>query len=236
MNNRILGTASAYCGIDIAKMKESFRGSNCASYHWTLADGSDYYYAAASADLAAITSGADASRYRRGAFVPLIFTRYGLSALINADKFILSTIIHSQESETERSEMKMTPDAEPLKLSRASTTQIGSTPSSHLKVHFCQENRENVVQEVGAINLTIIPEEILTDVCLRASLCSALLFYGLPLNSNKEPFRIVEECYFGDAHAKRNKGMKGFFSMSSFISAASKILGSQILLIEEVIK
>ena len=124
MNNRILGTASAYCGIDIAKMKESFRGSNCASYHWTLADGSDYYYAAASVDLAAIASGADASRYRRGAFVPLIFTRYGLSALINADKFILSTIIHSQGSENQLSETDVTSDAEPMKLSWASTTKI----------------------------------------------------------------------------------------------------------------
>ena len=138
MNNRILGTASAYCGIDISETKKSFRGSNCALYHHTLSDGSDYYYAAASADIESITSGAYASNYWRGDFVTLIFIRYDLSGLINADKFILSTIIHSQESETQRSEMKITPDAEPLKLSGESLTQIESTPSSHLKVHFFQ--------------------------------------------------------------------------------------------------
>ena len=140
MNNSILRTASEYCGIDTSKIKESFRGSNCASYHRTISNGSDYYYAGDSTDLEAITSGAHAYRYQRGAFVSLIFTWCGLSSLIHSDKFILSTIIHSKESETQRSEIKMKPDAEPLNLSGASTNQIGYTPYSHLKVHIFQEN------------------------------------------------------------------------------------------------
>ena len=110
MKNRILGTASAYCDIDISKIKDSLRESNCASYHRTLVDDSDYYYSAASVDLSAITSGDDASCYQRGDFSPLIFTWYGWSSLNNAGMFILSTIIHIQESETHRSEMKMTCD------------------------------------------------------------------------------------------------------------------------------
>ena len=148
----------------------------------------------------------------------------------------MSTIIHIQESETHRSEMKMTCDKEPLKLSGASITQIGSTPSSRLEVHLCQENGENVVKEVGAIYLTMISEVLIMNVCLCAILFSVLLFYVLPLNYNKEQFIIVEECYFSDAHAKINKGVKGLFSMSAFISAACKIPGSQIFLKEEVIK
>ena len=63
INNRILGTDSAYCGIDIYKIKESFRGINFTSYHQTFADGLDYYYSATSSDLAAITSGYYASSY-----------------------------------------------------------------------------------------------------------------------------------------------------------------------------
>ena len=85
----------------------SFRGSLCGSQHKNLIDHSDYGLGAASSDLASLATGADSARYLRGPCVPLYLTRFGISALVHADPFVVDASCRAKTEEEKRAKEKL---------------------------------------------------------------------------------------------------------------------------------
>jgi hypothetical protein len=76
-----------YLGIGIS-------GNQCAASHRTLDDGTDFSIGAASPDVAQV--GCATSRYVRAIGVPMILTRFAISALIHADTGCVDHLLESE--------------------------------------------------------------------------------------------------------------------------------------------
>jgi len=214
--------AYSMCGINSFVDEESFRGHKCGSYHRSLADGSDYGSSAASSDLAAITSGADASRYQRGSWVPLLVTRYGLGALIYADTSVLDA-------------MSQNPSKEDVPKSGASLSKEESAASS-AKPPSTEENRPDE-KEKGHSNrkklsglMLHIPSTLLRNPQLRGSICAVALCYGMPISSKRKPWQEVQGGIL------TGNALGSFLSMTTIVAAIGKVSATGVSLQEKDVR
>lgn len=182
-------------GSDTNRGTVGFQGCHCGTHHRSLDDGSDYAHGAASSDLASIASGTDASRYHRGPGVPILLTRYCVSALVYADP----TTIHNVLVRLDECGKGLSKYAECAHASSPTDKAVpGTVPSSS----SCSSNvkREQNSAPVAADRALresatiIVPPALRDNQTFRTGLSVAVLKFGLPSPSLNEEHGASFRC------------------------------------------
>lgn len=140
---------------------------------------SDYFNGACSNELANVAVGADSTRYERGPCVPMVITRFGLGALLQADDSVISVVSTTKENKRKKEEEAVVASGEslhngPEKQSSESDAQNGT------------QNSESDVKEIAQEKLPPPPwQYIIDDIKLRASLCKSIQQRGYPSSQEK---------------------------------------------------
>mmetsp|Transcript_46338 Transcript_46338/g.69923 ORF Transcript_46338/g.69923 Transcript_46338/m.69923 type:complete len:1184 (+) Transcript_46338:1551-5102(+) len=199
-------------------VRAAFSGSLCGSQHRSLDDSADYFLGAASADLMMVSSGADASRYQRGPGVPMILSRYGLSAIIHADGDLVKKITKIKVKD-EKSSFESNPN-QPSVTVTSTPDQSGSAAQ--------KKGEERGLR----YNLSNIPSQLRENELYRAGLCAALLHCGSPLDSRKESRAEVDYRLSNFLQGRE----KSFFLMKTLTAIGGLFTGEEITLEEKSVK
>lgn len=183
-----------------------FNGTQCASVHRSLDDGSDYSLGAASSALAQVATGTDAPRYLRSPGVPMNLTRYAASALMCADKATLDSMLSDEEKRVAANKAKVvdaeaecstTVSATNAEVSNDKTQAIGgetkppapaevdvsmgesqpSAPETAQSTDVADSSKEKPQSE---LLLPLVPPTFRDDAAVRAGLCATALHLGIP--------------------------------------------------------
>ena len=172
-----------------------FNGTQCASTHRSLDDGSDYSLGAATQGLAQVATGTDAPRYLRTLGVPMNLTRYASSALVYTDGNILQMMLSDERERSSTNDGKadaddrtsMAPrtaddeapasetDPEPSKAK--ARHQSLANPSATVKA---ESTKEETQQHSFALSNPLIVPVFRDSASVRAGLCVAALHCGFP--------------------------------------------------------
>lgn len=198
---------------------ESFRGTKCGTQHRSLADGSDYNSAAASSDLASLPFGADASRYNRGKWVPLLVTRYGLGALLYADKNVLDAMVRDEHAV----KAKEVPESSDAPSQDGSSAAGDDSPPAADSKPAEEEAKETEPTNPAGKKLSglllHVPITLLYNAQLRASVCAVILAYGLPISFRGKFWQEVQ------GGIVTGNITSSFLPMSTILAAIGKMSG-----------
>ncbi|KAL7487630.1 hypothetical protein ACHAW6_013214 [Cyclotella cf. meneghiniana] len=192
---------------------------------------SDYFNGAASPELASIAVGADSSRYERGSCVPLVLTRFGLGAILQADDSVVETV------------SKFDKNKEINGVDMANTDPTSDDLNDVLPQKKLDPSKENETRT--ATNLSEIPTKednitqpilptwqyIINDTKLRAFLCTSILFSGYPSSTSHESFSEASSDLLDEI--KKHPSLSfllvttktTFFSMEDAVGHAIKAAG-----------
>lgn len=149
---------------------------------------SDYFNGAATPELASVAVGADSSRYERGKCVPMVVTRFGLGAILQADDFV-ADIVSKTEQKNETIPAVKTPE----KVSLVSNGEVSKEKegTNNEQSDDSLDKTQSMSSEVPVIEELQIQQPlpewqyIINDTNLRAFLCTSIIFSGYPSSSNE---------------------------------------------------
>jgi len=138
---------------------------------------SDYFLGAASQDLASLAVGADAKRYQRGPNVPLIVTRFGLGAILQAEDYVIESLFDSSSMEAEKKS--------------SSQAMVVKSEEKGVEAEAIASNSKQQPPEKPLSNQASSWQCIKDDATLRASLCTTMITSGYPCSLANDTFVCI---------------------------------------------
>ena len=184
---------------------------------------SDYFNGACSHELANVAVGADSTRYERGPCVPMVITRFGLGAVLQADDSVVSVVSKTKQNNTKKEQ----------EADAASDESLHNEPGEQSYEPDAQngiQNSESPTKEIAQEKLPPPPwQYIIDDIKLRASLCKSIQQTGYP--SPQEQFAepssdlMAEIRQHSSLSFLLNTSRKLFFSLEDTVGQDLKSAG-----------
>lgn len=213
-------------------------GNQCGTSHRTLNDGSDFGFGSASPQLSQVAYGTDAPRYLRALGVPMNITRFAISGLVYAETSWVKRLLDIEHLQFYG---EMDSNGNPIRSESGMPAAESNLSSSDrvlaAKLEKSTANGDSLVNPTAAATgssdeaaqapkkpsfAPVNPAERIPDVFrdnaqLRANICLAVLFYGIP--SQSEATQPVNEelwRYYLEKCSGATSGPRSLFSSKRF--------------------